>query len=57
MKSLLFIYHFPKFQKVTDEEFSFKKVTFKRNSTCNKFASALFSVVDQIGLEPMTSRL
>ena len=60
MKSLSFIYHFPKFQKGTDEEFSFKghlKITFKRKSTCNKFASAWFSVVDQIGLEPMTSRL
>ena len=40
MKSLSFIYHFPKFQKVTDEEFSFKKVTFKTKSTYKIFVSA-----------------
>gem|GEM_PF-6905543 len=43
MKSLSFIYHFPKFQKGTDEEFSFKdhlKITFKRKSTCEFLTSA-----------------
>ena len=52
MKSLSFICYFMTFQKVTDEEFCFKKVTKKRKSSYDFVVTAWFWEWISLGLNP-----